>query len=148
MLHHLQNGGEKPTEEIEDDNNDVLLTSWLLRTMKEEMLSSILDAKMAYQVWTYLEEQLLPTTIKKEGLLKNMLVTIKKGSRSLDAYLKDFKSICDKLLVIKKAVSGLDKVFQFAHGLGPKFENFRLAMMTKPPNLSFKQFVLALQRHE
>lgn len=43
---------------------------------------------------------------------------MKKGSRSIDEYLKEFKSICDNLAAIKKPVSDLEKVFQFANGLG------------------------------
>ena len=75
------------------------------------MLGSVLDVDSAYQGWTSLEEQLIRTTIEKEGLLKNMLVTSKKGSRSLQEYFRDFKTICDNLVAIKKPVSDLDKVF-------------------------------------
>ena len=38
-------------------------------------------------------------------------MTIKKGSRSLEEYLRDFKSIYDNLAAIKQPVSDLDKVF-------------------------------------
>ncbi|XP_074575272.1 uncharacterized protein LOC141831767 [Curcuma longa] len=161
VFHHLEKDGWKPPAEIEKDGkkisnttyaswsiNDGLITSWLLSTMREDMQGSIEEIGSACSLWTSLEEQLLPTTIEKEGLLKNMLMTIKKGSRSIDEYLKDFKSICDNLAAIKKSVPDLDKVFQFARGLGPKYETFRLAMVTKPPYPTFNQFVLALQGHE
>ncbi|CAI9758863.1 unnamed protein product [Fraxinus pennsylvanica] len=62
---------------------------------------------------------------------------IKKGAQSLDEYLRDFKSICDNLAAIKKPVSDLDKVFQFSQGLGPRYENFSLAMLAKPTSISF-----------
>ncbi|TXG48399.1 hypothetical protein EZV62_027693 [Acer yangbiense] len=155
--------GEKPAEEIEDDkgnkspnqlyqswiNNDGLLSSWLLGTMKEEVMSLIYsEVDTAYKIWTSIEEQLLPVIVEKEGLLKNMLMSIRKGLKSHDEYLKKFKSICDNLAAIKKLVSDGDKVFQFAHGLGKKYMDFRTAMLTKPPYPSFSQFVLALQGHE
>ena len=160
VLHHLSNG-EKLAEEINDDkgnkspnpqyqqwiSNDGLLTSWLLGTMKEDVLSMI-GGETAYELWTSLEEQLLPVTVEKERNLKNMLITVKKGSQSLDEYLRAFKSICDNLSAIKSPVSDQDKVFQFAHGLGPRYENFRIAMLTKPPYPSFSQFLLALQGYE
>ena len=133
VVHHLQDG-KTPAAEMEDDkgnkspnpvhatwiNNDGLIISWIFGTIKEEMQSSVLEAESttAYQIWTSLEEQLLPITVEKEGLLKNMIVTSKKGSRTLDEYLKEFKSICDNLAAIKKPISDLDKVFQFARGLG------------------------------
>ena len=37
---------------------------------------------------------------------------LKKGTRSLDEYLREFKGICDALVAIRKPVSNLDKVFQ------------------------------------
>ncbi|XP_012856951.1 PREDICTED: uncharacterized protein LOC105976216 [Erythranthe guttata] len=161
VFHHLESD-EVPSDEIKDDAekkspnpvyatwiiNDGLLLSWLCGTMNEEMLSSIFDAETARQLWKSLEEQLLPITIEKERNMKNMFMTIKKGSRSLNEYLKEFKWICDNLSAIKKPVSDFDKVFRFANGLGPKYENFRLAMLTKPPYPTFSQFVLALQGHE
>ena len=73
---------------------------------------------------------------------------MKKGSRSVEDYLREFKSICDNLAAIKKPVSDMDKVFQFAHGLGGDYMHFRTTMLTKPPYPSFNQFVMALQGHE
>lgn len=117
--------------------------------MKEEVMSLILaEDSTAYQIWTSIEEQLLPITVEKEGHLKIMLMNLRKGTKSLDDYLKEFKSICDNLASIKKPISDRDKVFQFAHGLGPKYMDFRIAMLTKPPYPSFSQFLLALQSHE
>ncbi|KAF2322319.1 hypothetical protein GH714_011220 [Hevea brasiliensis] len=161
LLHHLTNG-ERPAEEGESVTdqekclnpnyqrwigNDGLLTLWLLGTMKKDVLR-IINGETTYEIWTSIEEQLLPATIEKERNLKNMLMTIKKGSRSLEEYLRDFKSISDNLAAIKSPVSDQDKVFQFALGLGPRYENFRIAMLTKPPYPSFSQFLLALQGHE
>ncbi|KAK2656860.1 hypothetical protein Ddye_009912 [Dipteronia dyeriana] len=77
-----------------------------------------------------------------------MLMSLRKGSKTLDEYLKEFKSICNNLVAIKKPVSDQDKVFQFAHGLGLKYIDFRTAMLTKPPYPSFSQFMLALQGYE
>lgn len=82
-----------------------------LRTIKEETQPSIVEDATILKVWSSLEVQLQQTTIKKEGLLKNMLLTIKKGSRFLDDYIKEFKSICYNLAAIKKLVTNHDKVF-------------------------------------
>ena len=96
LYHHLTTNA-KPAEEIEDDKgsispnplyeswttNNGLLISWLLGTIKEDTMSSIFGSEMAYQVWTSLEQQLFPIIVEKEGHLKNILMTIKKGSQSL-----------------------------------------------------------------
>ena len=127
LYHHLTDG-TSPAQEIEDDKgakthnpqyelwntNDDRLLSWLLGTMKEEVMSDIFGAETTYEAWTSLEEQLLPMTAKKQGHLKNMLMTIKKRTKTLEEYIREFKSICDKLAAIKQPVPDLDKVFQVA----------------------------------
>ena len=39
-------------------------------------------------------------------------------------------------------------MFRLAQGLGPRYANFRTAMLTKPPYPTLNQFILALQNHE
>ncbi|EXC01670.1 hypothetical protein L484_002846 [Morus notabilis] len=73
-------GLPKTIRKVPSQTNDGLLISWLLGTINEEAQPSIDEDAMAFTLWSSLEEQLLPTTIEKEGLLKNMLMTIKKGS--------------------------------------------------------------------
>lgn len=46
------------------------------------------------------------------------------------------------------SVSHIDKVFQLANGLGAKYQDFRLAMLTKPSYTSFNDFVMSLEGHE
>lgn len=99
--------------------------------MKEVISTIYEEDNTAFEVWLALAQQLLPNTVEKEGNLKNMLVGIKKGSCSLEEYLREFKSICDNLAAIKKPVLDLDKVFQFADGLGGQYLTFRTAMLTK-----------------
>ena len=77
-----------------------------------------------------------------------MLMRINKGSRSIEEYHKEFKFIYDNLAAINKPVLDLDKVFQFARGLGNQYMDFRTTMLTKAPYPFFNQFVLALQGHK
>ncbi|KAL5736965.1 hypothetical protein ACOSQ2_031753 [Xanthoceras sorbifolium] len=136
VYHHLT-VNEKPTAEIENEGK------------KEDVLSLVMgETGTAFIVWVALEQHLLPITIEKESNLKRLLMGIKKGSRSIDEYLKDFKNICDNLAAIQKPVSDIDKVLQFASGLGNQYMDFRTAMLSKPPLPSFQQFLLALQGHE
>lgn len=104
--------------------------------------------EFAYNTWKSLEDQLLPKTKQQEVHLKDKLATLKKGSLSVEAYQRKFKRICDNLAAINKPISDLDKVFQFARGLGPKYQDFRVAMLTNPPYPTFSQFVMALQSHD
>ncbi|KAH9747507.1 hypothetical protein KPL70_004741 [Citrus sinensis] len=161
LMHHLTGVG-KPEAEMEDDdgksvpnpkyetwvNNDGLLTSWLLGIMSEEVLGMIVGAESAHQVWKSLEEQLLPMTKEKIVYLTDRLMNLKKGSLTIDEYIRKFKTICDSLTAVKKPVDDVDKVFQLARGLGPEYRDFKVAMLAKPPYPTYNQFVLALQGHE
>ena len=60
---------------------------------------------------TSLEEKLLPMNKDKKVQLTNRLRGLKKGTRSLDEYLREFKGICDALAAVRKPISDLDKLF-------------------------------------
>ena len=128
--------------------NDGLLTSWLLGLMIEEVMLLLDGTKTAYDVWNFLEEKIFPITKEKEVQLINRLRGLKKGTRSLDEYLRGFKGICDALAAVRKPISDLDKVFQLAQGLETKYMDLRVAMLSKPPYFSYNQFFMALQGHE
>ena len=57
--------------------------------MEEDVLSTVFgETGTAFNIWTSLEQQLLPITIENEGNLESMLMKIKKGSRSIEEYHK------------------------------------------------------------
>lgn len=149
LSHHQKDGEivENP-ELISWESNDSLLTSWLLGLMTEEVLSSNIGMETAFHLWTSLEDQLLPVTKEKEVYLRDRMLTLKKNNLTLEEYTQKFKNLCDSLAAINKPVDDLDKVFNLARGLGPKYQDFRLAMLSKPPYPTFKQFLMALENHE
>ena len=146
----LQKDGEivENPELISWESNDGLFTSWLLGLMTEEVLSSNIGMETAFHLWTSLEDQLLPVTKEKEVYLRDRMLTLKKNNLTLEEYTRKFKNLCDSLAAINKPVDDLDKIFNLARGLGPKYQDFRLAMLPKPPYPTFKQFLMALENHE
>nr|XP_048337143.1 uncharacterized protein LOC125424291 isoform X2 [Ziziphus jujuba var. spinosa] len=73
---------------------------------------------------------------------------LRKGNSSIDEFIKRFNTLCDNLAAIGKPVEDLDKCFHLSRGLGQKYQDFRLAMLSKQPYPTFTQFVLALRSHE
>ncbi|TXG61102.1 hypothetical protein EZV62_012465 [Acer yangbiense] len=117
--------------------------------MKKDVLSLVMgEIGTAFVVWAALEPHHLPITVEKESNLKRLLMEIKKGSHSIDEYLKQFKNIYENLAAIQKPLSDIDKVLQFASGFGNQYMDFRTTILSKPPLPSFQQFILALQGHE
>lgn len=160
IYHHLEDGSipsptrnSDQTEVVNPDysiwfNNDGLLTTWLLGTITEEVLLDLEDTSSAYNVWKSIENVILPQSKEKEILLTDSLMSLTKGSMSLEQYLRTFKGFCDNLTAIGKPLDETIKVFHLARGLGPRYKDFRLAMLSKPPYPSYNQFVLSLQSHE
>jgi hypothetical protein len=161
LEHHITSS-EKPVDEVTDSTgnksnnpdkdqwvfNDGLLTSWLLSNMKEETLSLIYGGDTAFSIWSAINEQLLPDSEDNEAQLKNNLYGLSKGTLSLEEYIRKFKDICDKLAAIGKPLSDVDKVFQISKGLGNKYKEFKIAVLSKPPYPTFNQFIMSLQNFE
>lgn len=115
--------------------------------MTYEVLSFNVGIENACSLWKSIEGQLLPSTKEQEHLLKDRLASFKKGTLSMEEYQCKFKQICNNLAAINAPFSDKDKVFTFARGLESEYKEFRIAMLAKPPFLSFNQFLLALQCH-
>lgn len=75
---------------------DYILTSWLI---SEEVLAMVDGTENAHQVWKSLEEQLLTLTKENELHLNEALISLRKGTLSLNDYLKKFKGLCDTLIL-------------------------------------------------
>ncbi|KAH9672322.1 retrovirus-related pol polyprotein from transposon RE1 [Citrus sinensis] len=116
--------------------------------MVDEVLSLIVESQSAEEVWQSIEEHMLPATKEQESWLRDGLYSLKKGNIKLEEFLKKFKSICDDLAAIGKPILDEDKVFHLARSLGPKYSDFKTAMLTKPPYPNLKQFITALKNHE
>lgn len=111
-------------------------------------MATIEGTYSTFQMWKSLEEQLFTMTKENEIHLNEAILSLKKGSLSLDDYLKKLKSFCDQLEAMKKPVDDLTKVFHVARGLGPKYQGFKTAMLTKAPYPTYNEFFLALKVHE
>ncbi|KAK2640993.1 hypothetical protein Ddye_022756 [Dipteronia dyeriana] len=68
----------------------------LLGIIVEDNLSMVMGCETAKAIWSSLEEQLLPNTIEKEVILKDSLATLKKGSLSIEVYVRKFKRSTDQ----------------------------------------------------
>lgn len=81
----------------------------------------------------------------KEFHFKQQLHNIRLGTKKLDEYLKEFKSICDGLAAIHNPIDEDNKIINFARGLGSKNRTFRPVMLGKTLYPTLNQFVNALR---
>lgn len=66
-------------------------------------------------------------------------------AKQIWAYIKEFKGICDILMVIHKHLDEDNKVINLARGLGSKYKTFCTVMLGKPPYPTFTQFLNSLR---
>ena len=118
-----------------------IVASW---THDRRRNASLDETETAYDVWKSFKENFCQWPKKRTVRLTNRLWGLKKGTRSLDEYLRDFKGICNALAAVSKLVSDLDKVFQLAQVLETKYMDSQVSMLSKSPYPSYNQFVLAL----
>lgn len=101
--------------------------------MAVDILHNIFDLDAPFLVWKAIKDNMLPDTKDKEIYLTD---------------IKRFCSLCDNLAIIGKPINDLDKCFHLSLYLWPKYQDFRLAILSKATYPTFSQFVLTLKGHE
>ena len=137
MGHHLVESKEPSREVIKENGkteineahltwakNDGLLKVWMLSNISPEVIVSLENISSASKIWKSVEELILPTTVEREILLHDALMSLKKGNLPLDEYLKKFKSICDNLAAIKRPVDETKIFFSNSQGTWSKIPRF------------------------
>jgi hypothetical protein len=77
---------------------DQTIISWINSTLSLPMLPYVVGATTAYKAWTRLSKRFGVGTKKHELTPKKRLLHIKKGSQSMQDYLKEFEIITNQLL--------------------------------------------------
>ena len=98
-------------------------------------------------VWQALAATYAQNSQAREFVLLSKLQLLEKGMSPLSEYLHEFKSICDKLSRIGKAVPDQSKVFWLLSGLGPSYETITTTML-KPLVPSYDDVSPLSQSHD
>ncbi|RWR75576.1 Zinc finger, CCCH-type [Cinnamomum micranthum f. kanehirae] len=127
--------------------SDSLLRGWITGTLSEEVLGLVVGLETSADVWQTLEGSFAKESQEREFYLVQQLQMHRKGTSSLDDYIRTFKGYCDDLSAIGKPIADRQKVFSLLRGLGPAYEPFVTSML-KPPTPSYKEIIPLLQGHE
>uniref|UniRef100_A0A2N9GCL0 Integrase catalytic domain-containing protein n=1 Tax=Fagus sylvatica TaxID=28930 RepID=A0A2N9GCL0_FAGSY len=120
---------------------DQRLLSLLLSSLTEEAMAEVVGLTTSREVWIALENTFSHRSKAREIRLKDDLQLMKRSTRTVSEYARAFKTICDQLHAIGRAVDGTDKVHWFLHGLGLKFSSFSTAQMALTPLPCFADLV-------
>jgi hypothetical protein len=73
---------------------------------------------------------------------------MKKDTRSVVEYSREFKSVCDQLAAMGRPVDDLDKIHWYLRGLGSAFSTFSTTQLSLPSLTSFTEIVPMAESYE
>ncbi|XXG63790.1 hypothetical protein AAC387_Pa05g1894 [Persea americana] len=87
--------------------SDRLLRGWITGTLSEKILGMVVGLNTATEVWKTLEDSFARDSQEREFYLSQKLQMHRKGTSSINDYIRSFKEICDELAAIGKPVNDI-----------------------------------------
>ncbi|KAB2607785.1 hypothetical protein D8674_010953 [Pyrus ussuriensis x Pyrus communis] len=128
---------------------DRALVSLLLATLGDEAVEYVVGCKTAHEAWMNLQDRYAPVSRARVNHLKTELLTIKKGSDSVEKYMLRIKVLKDQLLAAGEVVSENDMIVAALAGLPAEFNMIRTVIVARETPISLKEFraqLLAAER--
>ena len=83
-----------------------------------QVLGIVVGLDIATEIWKTLDDSFARDSQEREFYLSQKLKMHRKGTSSINDYIRSFKEICDELAAIEKPINDKNKVFAFLNGLG------------------------------
>ncbi|MBA0647421.1 hypothetical protein Goklo_015302 [Gossypium klotzschianum] len=112
-------------EALAYNQQDKLLTSWLLSTISPSVLPSFTDAKTANDVWITATRLFAPVSGAKLSRIRHDLYSIKKGAMSVKDYIAKIQNMCALIDAAGSRISDTEKVGIVLAGLPSEFDTVR-----------------------
>ncbi|KAG8475464.1 hypothetical protein CXB51_032333 [Gossypium anomalum] len=126
------------------DQQDNLLTSWLLSTISSSFLSSFTDVQTAGDVWIMANNLFAADTTAKQSQLRHELHSLQKGNLSIRLYVDKIKALCALLAASGSPISEAERTAVLLAGLSSEFEAIVSHASLSPVSLPFQRLVDAL----
>lgn len=123
---------------------DNLLTSWILSTISSTILSSFMDVQSDSDVWTTALAMIAADTDLKQSRLHHELHSIKKGNLTIRKYVAKLKSHCALLEASGYFISVTEGTTVLLAGLPFEFEGIVSSASLSSSPLPFQRLVDAL----
>ncbi|KAG8499958.1 hypothetical protein CXB51_006541 [Gossypium anomalum] len=104
------------------EQQDNLLTSWLLSTISSSFLSSFTDVRTACDVWLVATSSFAADTSAKQSQLRHELHSLKKGSLSIRSYVDKIKGLCALLAAFGSQISEAERTAILLAGLLSEYD--------------------------
>lgn len=131
--------------------SDQIVQAWLVGSLSEDILSVVLGAITAQEVWISLGDHFNRVSSSRLFELQRRLQTVTKTDKSMSDYLKDIKALCDHLNSVGSPVTEKMKIFAALQGLGREYEPIKTSIegtMDSPLAPTFEDIVPRLTGFE
>ena len=125
-------GSENPELVEWQQTNQLLLSLLLVSSLTEEAMSTVVGLSSSHDIWYTLKNTFSHRSLSHELRLKDDLQHMKKNSRSVVEFSREFKTTCDQLATMGKSVDDLGKLHWYLRGLGLDFSTTQLSLSLIP----------------
>ncbi|KAH9783576.1 reverse transcriptase Ty1/copia-type domain-containing protein [Citrus sinensis] len=117
---------------------DHILLSWLLSSLSEGVLGTVVDCYTSCEVWTTLANQFGARTRARILHLRTQIQTTKKGLLTIHDYYSKMKSMLNQLRAVGNNMTDDDFVMCVLAGLGPEYDSIvtNINSMPESPSIS------------
>ncbi|KAL3525061.1 hypothetical protein ACH5RR_013433 [Cinchona calisaya] len=113
------------------------LRSWINTTLTKDSFQDVHDLSTSHEVWVVLEQQFEEQFVAKVLILDLQIQTLKKGTNSMENYLRTLKQIANSLAAIGSPISSQDLMLYGLSGLPSEYELFVIAITAQNGLKSF-----------
>ncbi|KAH9726247.1 retrovirus-related pol polyprotein from transposon RE1 [Citrus sinensis] len=117
---------------------DHILLSWLLSSLSEGVLGTVVDCSTSHEVWTTLTNQYGARTRARILYLRTQIQTTKKGSLTIHEYYSRMKTILNTLRAAGNNMNDEDFILCVLAGVGSEYDSVvtNINSMPETPSLS------------
>ncbi|KAG8486951.1 hypothetical protein CXB51_020530 [Gossypium anomalum] len=105
------------------DQQDSLLTSWLLSTISPSFLTFFTDVRTAHDVWLMANSLFAANSSTKQSQLQHELHSLRKGSLSVRSYVNKITSLCALLAASGSHILEAERSAVLLAGLSSDFDS-------------------------
>lgn len=127
---------------------DQLLASWILSSLSESVLVTMVGLNSSYDMWQSLELNFSSQSKARVMQYKIQLQNLKKGSTSMREYLNKVKACCDTLAAAGQKLSEEDQILHVLAGLGSEYDAVMVSITSKTEPFNLKDVTSLLLSYE
>ncbi|KAH9680638.1 retrovirus-related pol polyprotein from transposon RE1 [Citrus sinensis] len=128
---------------------DQLLLSWMMSSIQQNLLSTVIDCTTSKQLWETLTGMFISQSQARIQTLRMQIQTIKKGSMHMADYFAKVKRIADTLALAGKPVELGDLIMHVLTGLDSSdYESLVTAVLARGDKITLDELYALLLNHE